>query len=535
MSYIFLEINSGFEWFRLEQTHVKGYGFDDSGKLLKYKDLAVYFLRCETAEEFITATKTLNGCFAVVSKKGNKIFMFSDISRIFPLFYTLVNYELYVSDNVEQLIEIQHVKKQNQNSLTEFYAAGFCFGQNTLIENIQQNLAAQYLIFEANVLISTGFSNSYATKKISHLDYAKLYSNAIEHFENAFKRTSQSIENKPIVLPLSGGFDSRLIAVMLKKLGFSDVICFTFGRPNNFEVENSKKTAEALNFKWLFVEYTTDLIANFTKTETFERYINFAGKYSSMPYLQEYFAVKYLFDNNLVPKNSVFIPGHSGDFLGGSQFVKVFNSNIEYAQLATQIVKKKYIYRHLDAKTKQKKQVDLAKYLSENYPISENILPYSIFEDMDIKEKITKFVFNSSSVFLFFGYEVRFPFWDIELIIFFKTVPTKHKEMKKLYDDILVNHYFMPYKLNFEKEIQPTKTALILQKIKPYLKPYLPKTQKEKITIRNDWKNYAEITKVLCSELSENLSENYNSRIITWYAAKIKSQFPTHESTSSSH
>jgi asparagine synthase (glutamine-hydrolysing) len=60
------------------------------------------------------------------------------------------------------------------------------------------------------------------------------------------------------VVPLSGGLDSRIIVAMLKRLGVEDVICFTYGKKGNREAEISRQVAEALGYRWYFVEYTKE-------------------------------------------------------------------------------------------------------------------------------------------------------------------------------------------------------------------------------------------------------------------------------------
>ena len=48
------------------------------------------------------------------------------------------------------------------------------------------------------------------------------------------KKLSKSCEGKQIAIPLSGGYDSRLIASGLHKIGFKNVICFSYGLKKKF-------------------------------------------------------------------------------------------------------------------------------------------------------------------------------------------------------------------------------------------------------------------------------------------------------------
>ena len=71
-----------------------------------------------------------------------------------------------------------------------------------------------------------------------------------ERLEAGFQRMLGSLKkNQPLLIPLSGGYDSRLIACLCKKSGLENVTCFTYGREDSFEVAISKKVASALGYK----------------------------------------------------------------------------------------------------------------------------------------------------------------------------------------------------------------------------------------------------------------------------------------------
>jgi asparagine synthase (glutamine-hydrolysing) len=59
---------------------------------------------------------------------------------------------------------------------------------------------------------------------------------------NAFSRLvkSTSQQGKTLVVPLSGGLDSRIIVAKLKRLGANDVICVSYGRKGCRESEIAK-------------------------------------------------------------------------------------------------------------------------------------------------------------------------------------------------------------------------------------------------------------------------------------------------------
>ena len=519
---ITLKINKGFKWYKTATFFFKGYFYVDD-LFYEKEDAINYVSKIKNSHQFKELLSELNGVFTLVFKDKNKICLASDLTRSFPIFYTLQNNQLYFSDDIFYLKNLFKIDDYDGLSEIEFKASNYTHGKKTLLKNVFQIQPSEYLIVENNAIVESSFFYSYAITKESSDSYDELKNKAVITFENSFKRFITSLNNRTAVIPLSGGYDSRLIAVMLKKYKYKNVLCYTYGRKDSFEIENSKKTSEQLNFKWIFIEYNSQLIDGFLDTSAFKEYVHFAGKLSSMPNLQEYFAVKYLKENNLMAEDSIFIPGYAGDLLGGSQFLKVIPANLKHTEIADLILEQKFTNYPLPTSEKKILKGEVEKQLThfdENYVEK---IPSSVFEDFDLKEKIAKYIFNSANFYTYFGYEHRFPYWDKELLGFFKKVPVKNKLMKRFFDDILINEYFKKYNVYFESELQPSEKNINIQKVKNKIKPFLPTFIKQQFLEKNDWVNYKPLTDEMLKSIDLNKlkvkksSKEYNEIITQWY------------------
>lgn len=528
MTNVFLKNNKGFTWFSNQTIFVKGCFFDDENNIYEKENLIYFFKDITTKDQFIRKLKKINGFFTVLLKISDSIFVASDTTRIFPLFYSVNNSQLYISDDIIFLKKKISILETNKIAAIDFRASGFTMGNKTLLKNIYQLQSSEYLIFQKITLVSQGFFFNYATNNDNKSTYFKLKEQAIVVFENAFKRLITSLNGRPVALPLSGGFDSRLIAVMLKKHNYKNVICYTYGKKGNIEIENSKKTAKALNFKWIFIEYSEELINNYIDSKIFREFVDYSCKYTSMPSLQGYFSVKYLSENNLIPSNSIFIPGYAGDLLGGSQYTKIIPNKLKPSNISNILLKEKFFNGTIKKTSKKAIKKRIEKVLIDFDDSYKSKIASTVFENYDIKEKIAKLIFKASNLYTFFEYEHRFPFWDIELLAFFRDVPSKYKNGKYLYDDILKNNYFNNYDVNFEKEIQPSLYNLYIQKIKNKIKPFFPYFIKSHFLRKNDWLNYEYITKEMAESMRiNNLSytskvKTYNELNIQWYLYFVK-------------
>jgi len=523
MALIILKNNKGFSWYTAENIFIKGSFFDSDNNYYEKENTVSYFKKITNSNEFVERIKTINGIFTVIIKTSDEIYIASDTTRIFPLFYTKKNNQLYISDDILYIKNKLKILEFDKKSSEEFLASGYTIGNKTLLKNIFQLQSSEYLYFKNEEKIKQGFFSSYLINSINYSPYTELKQQAINAFENSFKRLITSLNNRQAIIPLSGGYDSRLIAVMLKKFNYTNVLCYTYGKKNNHEIENSRKTAKALNFKWVFIEYNDELLDNYINTDIFKKYAHNVFNFSSLPFLQEYFAVKYLKDHNYISSNSIFIPGHVGDRLGGSLFKPVIPNKIKHSSISQLLITKKFYYSTLSTYSKKEIKKDLElqlNALNQNYLEQE---ASSVIENYDFKEPIPKILFNSANVYTFFGYEHRFPYWDNELLDFFKNLPKEYKIMKILYSDILKSIYFEKANLNFNKELQSSSIEFNKQKLKNLIKPFAPYFIIKYYLSKNDWLNSSKITQEMIDSMKKNNLKftkkfnSFNELNIQWY------------------
>ena len=107
----------------------------------------------------------------------------------------------------------------------------------------------------------------------------------------------QEILNKhseKIVVPLSAGYDSRLIISSLYHLNAKNIICYSYGKKNNFESKIAKQIANKLNYKWYFIELSNKKQRKNFSSNFYKEYTQFSDTFSSWSYVQDLFAVKEL-------------------------------------------------------------------------------------------------------------------------------------------------------------------------------------------------------------------------------------------------
>ncbi len=523
---VILKNNKGFKWFSSEGIYFKGYFYINSDFYEQHDAISV-LQNINSKQDFTQLLKTINGVYSIIFTLKEHTYIVNDTTRSFPLFYSNSNDRFIISDTIHPF------QKETINPTTEdeIRYSLHCYGNKTLYKDIYITQSNECISIHNEKIIRQHFFFSYASEGYINDSYNNLKEQTITVFENSFKRFISSIKNRQVVIPLSGGFDSRLIACMLKKHGHSNVICYTYGHKDSFEIENSKQVAKQLNFKWHFIEYSNDLIDNYSNTTMFKEFAHYAGKYSSTPNLQEYFAIQYLTTHQLVNNDAIFVPGYAGDMLGGSQFIKVIPKALSHKDLIDTLVSEKF---HSPQYTIQERKTikNTIKTCLENFdPDYLNKIPHTVFEDFDLKERLTKYIFNSASFYSYFGYEFRFPFWDKALLSHFKNIPIEHKLYKTLFNDVLINNYFKPFDVYFNTELDPTPNQLKSVKTKTRLKQLIPNALIRKFLQKSDWNNYNLITTELLAQIKtyklpyKKTNKGYNQIVAQWYLYFCKNKF----------
>lgn len=502
-----LNYNYGYKWYSSNKVYVKGYLFDKNNNLLEKDSLINYFTNINNEEEFIQKLINTNGIFSVIIQMKDLILFAVDKTRTFPLFYIENNNKLYVSDDTYNLKNLNNVQIDNI-SIDEYISTGYVTGRDTLLKNIYQVQSGEYISYKKNNL-NRNFYFDYITKEIINKDFNTLKNNFLNVLDNTIKRLIKFADGKQIVIPLSGGYDSRLIVALLKKHNYQNVFCFTYGNKDSFEVNISKKVAKELGYDWYFVEYNKKTIPyNYPNSENFQDYYKFASNHVSIFLTQDYFAVKYLYENNLIKNNSVFAPGHTEIFFGDNQLVKkdvIVKSIIErYYRLS----KRKEFYNKLN-------------YLNEvNVPKK---LYYSVYNNFNLKEKQSKFTVNANRIYEFFGYKHSIPLGDSEIIEFFRVLPPAYKLNFKFYNKVILEEIFDNMNIGFRKQKERTWK----RNIKNIIKKNLPIFLKRKLihTQYNDFNNFYLMHTPIQLEVNNKYSiVELNLLLAEWYCLKVKNE-----------
>ena len=436
-----LTYNAVYKWKTIEPISVIGYAFSDD-ILLKDDELITYFLEVKNEEEFIEKLKKLSGHFAVIIQTEKETFVAVDHIRSFPILIQKNENKITITDNPIN----NH--SYNKNAIADFEKI-YCTQENeTLLNNCHQLQAGEYAIINTTTQqfeIKTHYKHSSKAKLSANID-------TLKQVENELIQKIKTISaNKTILVPLSGGYDSRYLVCLLKQNNITNVECFTYGKKESYEVLIAKNVAEKLNYKWHFIEYTDELLTTFF-TENWNNYSNSNHHYTSLPHEQDFFALLYMKQENLLPENGIILNGFCQDLHTGSIFEPI-------------------------------KRVDIKNYIFEKYQIPLRSTAYENswngYQEWFIKNRVSKFIINSVHVYSYFGLEYYLPFWNTNWIYFWYSLDIKNRMQQTFYNNYLFDGIFKTYNVIYKK---PNHDATnYLYSVKKFAKAILPKKITETI------------------------------------------------------
>lgn len=435
------QLQSGIQW--------RGAIFTDGVMHRTPEEIAKWLPRSgQDARAWSDVISKFNGFFALVWQAEGQVVAVVDRIRSIPLFYGKNSGVIFISDDAEWIRQQVGDEIMDPVAREEFQLACYVTGKETLYPNVKQLQAGELLIIDETKAMPTLVTHRYY--RFVHTE-PHVYDEGVlrQGLENSaiasVKRLIDYADGRQIVIPLSGGYDSRLIATLLCKLDYKNILTFSYGIKGNKESAYSRQVAEALGLPWYFVEYSNEQWRIAWNTDQCRQYQKWASGLVSLPHLQDWAAVRALQSNEAIEKGCVFVPGHSGDFISGSHIPNEafldYLVNIEI--LINKILQTHYSKSARDSGPQEKFNIWKERVIdrTEVQKICLQTDLASAFEKWDWQERQAKFIVNSVRVYEFFGYDWWLPFWDSDFMEFWQGVPLNFRKGRYWYLEYVKRTY----------------------------------------------------------------------------------------------
>jgi asparagine synthase (glutamine-hydrolysing) len=381
-----------------------------------------------------------NGFFSVVHRRGGEVYAGVDRARSIPLFYAVSGGEAWLSDDARWVRDGLGAREGHEPASTEFLLSTFVTGRDTLVPGMHQLTSGDVLRLSdgpAGAVAEVRGYWRYADARDPAASREELEARFDAVLTRSFGRLVEMADGRPIVVPLSGGNDSRLLLTMLKRLKYPSLTAFTYGRPDNREAVVSKRVAELLGVPWHYVPYDNATWRRWFRSEERRAYYRMADGLSSLPLMLDCPAVGELRRLGIAPEGSVFAAGLTADVHAGSRskrYPELYRPGLPPREQVVQAL----LRTGFSLWDWSRREDELYPVLAER--VAASLGDYARFSDggqaleaWETAERQSKFTINSVRAYEFWGYDWWIPFWDAEFLDFWPDVPVELRSGRQFY------------------------------------------------------------------------------------------------------
>ncbi|MDC3032998.1 asparagine synthase C-terminal domain-containing protein, partial [Litorivicinus sp.] len=424
-----------------EICYLKGYilGLDDgqaAKKLLQITD--------DDQDQASEQLENLNGCFACVIERPDRIDLVVDKVRSIPLLLRATSSRTVISDHFDDTRETIEI---DQFAALQIAMSGYTIGQRTLDRNTLAPCAGETLRIDKRKLsFETHQYYSYRPWLRKTLNHSKT-----DLVEELYQTTIQIIESlaevangRQILIPLSAGLDSRLLVSFLQKVKYDNIRTFSYGLKDNFEAKVAREVAATLKIPWEFWSIGDKDYRKLRASNEFEVFFKYADNLTGTPSEQDVVPMIYGMRHHLFDREAICVNGQSGDFITGGHIPDslVFTEIPVHGQddLFREFLAKHFSLWPFLSSNKHKGQIisSLIQQLGDQKPrLDDPSALFGIYEHLEFINRQSKYTLSNQRSYEHIGLSWMLPLWDSRYLNFWEGIPLQFKLKQDLFKHML--------------------------------------------------------------------------------------------------
>ena len=420
-------------WAVSDETWVRGRGFVD-GAFHTTKRLLDRFETVSTVDEFEETVQQTNGFFAIIHRIDDRIYLAVDRIQSIPLFYAVTDGGVAIGSDSHPIanhIDCLGFRFCNE---AEYILTGYVAGPETLCEDIYQVQAGEIVSLSGArpEQITRNRYYRYRHSGTHNRSTAELLEELDDVTEAAFERLIEYADGRTLVVNMSGGYDSRLLVSMLSRLGYENVLAFTYEYSGD-EKRYCEQIADRLDLDWIYVEQTHGEWKRWYRSPQREELDRKAGILRALPTIGPAIAIKKLDKQDRVPEDAIFVTGDSATTTGDHIPPEVMKRETGSDELLVEsVISTHYEFWGMDAELRSTVSRRIREVLGVETCTSREEVAGAL-ELWDWQERQAKHILRTY-LFDYWGYDFWYPLWDREFMDYWRTVPLEQRFGRSLYE-----------------------------------------------------------------------------------------------------
>lgn len=391
------------------------------------------------AKGFLGAMAGSRGHFAAIVEASWGLLACVDRIRSYPVFYSSEGTVL--SNDARAVRDLARTREPDPDGVLEIAMAGYVTGGSTVFRGLQQLQAGEALVVTDQVHLER--YDRYIPDPQTGRARREWLELLAETTDDVFARCARSVADRPVWVPLSGGFDSRLVLCKLQEHGVERLNTFSYGPRLNHEAEMARRIAEDLGVPWRFVVsrgggHARDRFRSDARRD----YWRFADGLCSVPSMLEYQWLMDVLGSDGLPEDVVIVNGQAGDFItGGHVPASLWEADHPHRNdLLAAIVEKHYaLWTDLlgDHGNRSRIHTRILDLLPDVERDSDRERLTALYEAWEHQERQAKLVLGGQRLYDYLGLDWRLPLWDGAFVDLWVRVPYSLKFEQDLFLDYL--------------------------------------------------------------------------------------------------
>lgn len=405
-------------------------------------DISPTFVDTHDIDEWAHAQE---GNWSAIISTDENLWIVTDPMRSFPILHTYQDGEWLVSSSVQQLRPYLKNWVLDEVGAEQFRHAGFTLGTRTLIRGVETLLAgyARRLDADGETLDREIFAH-YRSDTWDRGEDA-----FVERFDELLHERFQALlrnaGDRQLLVPLSGGADSRLVLRLLRDVGATNVVAFTYGTRGSTEATLSREVAQAFGYSWVFVEIDPDEISKQWVATRNRAFLEVTFTADGLTHIQDWYALGKLREHPRIEPGAVVLPGHT--VVGNEHDDWCFDPALDFTldEMVTLVTKHHGILQNQPEEFENLVAVESR----------EQLLPYWASANPHMRSRLTavyntrsrqaKYISNSVRAYEYFGFTWAMPMLEHTVWELWLHAPeTFHDSARKHYIEY-VNRLSEPY------------------------------------------------------------------------------------------
>jgi asparagine synthase (glutamine-hydrolysing) len=379
-------------------------------------------------------TKLLNAAdflFALIVETSDRVIAASDLVRSTPIYVARTATGWVVGNDARALAPQLASRALDRASLLEIEMAGYATGCATAYADLRVLECGAFAVFDDQ---HAGFTPN---RYFRYLPGARTDGATTERLratlDEAFSDLVRRAGGRKVLVPISGGLDSRLVLAKLVEHGCPSLSGFSYGTAGNSDATIGREVAAKLGVPWQFVASRGH--RTFFGGEEGRKFWSFCDGLACAPSPQDIVPL-----SGLRPgPDTIVVNGQTGDFLSGGHIPQALRHGCSRLSFFSAITAKHYgLWRSLATVqhlgTIERRIERVTGPLPEWLSASEAVARHELWE---YEARQASWVVNAQRTYEYLGLGWELPLWDPRLVRLFRDASVEQKAGQKLYRQYL--------------------------------------------------------------------------------------------------